>query len=384
MPEGENKLAKIILLVGTVAVPPSALIFLKHHQVTAAIGGESLVFVTAFVAKVWDKLETQYVDAVAKWTDPRLQSLITRYRARYRRAIYFQHRTFDIKGLNTQGAYSLELDQVFVELALSAEAPHKIPTDLLRKLNQTANDHRDIWAFLKNEHCRHLAILGAPGSGKTTLLKHIALALAGPRRKRSLALTPVLLYLRDLQSAIPQITLADAIRQSLPKRFEAPTGWVENELENQRCLILLDGLDEVADTEARRKVAKWVEDRMREFSDTRFVVTSRPNGYLSNPIDGVTVLDVKPFTWPQVERFAKNWYLATETVRAGKRDNRRRDGSRGRRAGSAHAAVRESGDDRPRCEPLAPDDDHHRPQGTQFTPRAARGTLSGDLRCFPR
>jgi predicted NACHT family NTPase len=59
---------------------------------------------------------------------------------------------------------------------------------------------------------------------------------------------------------------------------------------------------------------------MKEFSDTRFVVTSRPNGYLSNPIDGVTVLDVKPFTWPQVEHFAKNWYLATETVGAGKRD----------------------------------------------------------------
>jgi energy-coupling factor transporter ATP-binding protein EcfA2 len=323
VPEGESKLARNILLVGT-ALVPGAVSFGRKHWFIAAMGGESLVIVTAFIAKVWDKLETQYVDAVAKWTDPKLQSLLTRYRARYRRAIYFQHRTFDVKGLNTQGAYSLELGQVFVELALSAEAPHKIPIHLLRKPElaapPAANDRRDIWAFLKNEHSRHLAILGAPGSGKTTLLKHIALALAGPKRKRPLALTPVLLYLRDLQAVIPQITLANAIRQSLPKRFEAPTGWVENELENQRCLILLDGLDEVADTDARRKVASWVEARMKEFSDTRFVVTSRPNGYLSNPIDGVTVLDVKPFTWPQVERFAKNWYLATETVRAGKRD----------------------------------------------------------------
>jgi hypothetical protein len=126
--------------------------------------------------------------------------------------------------------------------------------------------------------------------------------------------------LRDLQSGIPQLTLAEAIRQSLPQRFEAPPGWIENELDNQRCLILLDGLDEVADVEARKKVALWIERQIKQYDDTRFLVTSRPNSYLSNPLEGVTVLDVKPFTWPQVERFVANWYLATETVRAGKRD----------------------------------------------------------------
>jgi hypothetical protein len=47
--------------------------------------------------------------------------------------------------------------------------PHKIPIDMLRKPRSAANDHHDIWVFLKNERCRHLAILGAPGSGKTTL-----------------------------------------------------------------------------------------------------------------------------------------------------------------------------------------------------------------------
>jgi hypothetical protein len=62
VPEGENKLAKTVLLVAAVAVPTSAVVFFHNHPVIAAIGGESLVFVTAFLAKVWDKLETQYVD----------------------------------------------------------------------------------------------------------------------------------------------------------------------------------------------------------------------------------------------------------------------------------------------------------------------------------
>jgi len=133
-------------------------------------------------------------------------------------------------------------------------------------------------------------------------------------------LTPVLLYLRDIAPEIPNVTLAQAIRKSLPPRFQAPANWVENEMENNRCLILLDGLDEVADAELRRKVAQWVEQQMRTYGEMRFVVTSRPNGYRSNPLEGLTVLDVKPFTWPQVERFVQNWYLATETVRAGRRD----------------------------------------------------------------
>lgn len=319
VPEGANKLAKLFLVVAAVAVPGTAALFFRDHRVLAALGGELLVLVTAFIGKVWDKLEAEYIDYVAKWASPKIAALITRYRARYRRSIYFQHRTFDVKGLNTQGAFSLELDQVYVDLGLSPEAPHKVSADPLRKPD-LAGERREVWHFLKNDRYRHLAILGAPGSGKTTLLKHVALALAGPRRKRPLLRTPVLLYLRDLQSGIPQLTLAGAIRQSLPERFEAPPGWIENELDNQRCLILFDGLDEVADAETRKKVAVWIERQIKQYDDTRFLVTSRPNGYLSNPLEGVTVLDVKPFTWEQVERFVANWYLATETVRAGKRD----------------------------------------------------------------
>jgi hypothetical protein len=38
--------------------------------------------------------------------------------------------------------------------------------------------------------------------------------------------------------------------------------WVENELGNKRCLILLSGFDEAADTEVRKKAARWVEERI--------------------------------------------------------------------------------------------------------------------------
>lgn len=320
MPEASNKLAKITFSILAVTAPVGAAAYFKDHSITAAALAELVVFATAFIIKVWDKMETQYVDAVAKWASPTLEALITRYTTRYRRAIHFQHRTFDVKGLNTQGAVSLELDQVFVQLALNPEDPNNISSNPLRKPGNVAKQRREIWDFLKNSNFRHLVILGAPGSGKTTLLKHVAIALAGPRKQRPIKLLPALLYLRDLQTSIPDLTLAQAIRNSLPKRFQAPPGWVEKQLEANQFLVLLDGLDEVAEPAARNRTAEWVERQMKEYNETRFLITSRPKGYLSNPIQGVTVLDTKPFTWPQVEQFANNWYLATETVRAGKRD----------------------------------------------------------------
>jgi len=321
VPEGQNRLTKLLLLVAAVAAPSGAAFFFREHPVLAAIGGELLVMVTAFVVRIWDKLEAQYVDSVAEWTSPKIVALITRYRARYRRAICFQHRTLDVSGFNTQVAFPLELDHVFADLDLSPEAPSKVSMDPLRKPD-SLGDWQPVWYFLKNEHYRHLAILGTAGSGKTTLLKHIALSCAGPRRNRPLHATPVFLSLHGIQSGISQLTLPDAIRQSLPKRFEAPPGWIENELDHHRFLILLDGLDAIADAQERKRVVQWIESQIKQYDDTRFVVTSRRAGYVSNPIDGVAVLDVKPFRWQQVERFLTNWYLAMETARAGKRDAR--------------------------------------------------------------
>ncbi|MBI1880406.1 MAG: hypothetical protein HYR94_19685 [Chloroflexi bacterium] len=84
--------------------------------------------------------------------------------------------------------------------------------------------------------------------------------------------------------------------------------------------MLLDGLDEVADLESRRKVVNWVEWQMIAHAKNRFVITSRPFGYLSNPVSRVTVLQVRPFTSEQVQRFVYNWYQANEIMSTQKDD----------------------------------------------------------------
>jgi predicted NACHT family NTPase len=161
------------------------------------------------------------------------------------------------------------------------------------------------------------------------LFKHIALTLAAPQnRRRKLGapdLLPILLFLRDHGQAIKEnksIPLAQLVREQLAGRQAPlpPAGWLEKQLETGKCLILLDGLDEVADAQTRKQVVTWVEQCMAACGKNRFLVSSRPHGYRSNPIEGVTVLQVRPFTGRQVEQFVHNWYLANEIMSAQKDD----------------------------------------------------------------
>jgi hypothetical protein len=99
-----------------------------------------------------------------------------------------------------------------------------------------------------------------------------------------------------------------------------PASWLRHYLEREKCLVLLDGLDEVADRSTRQAVIAWVQRQLIIYGRNRFVLTSRPYGYRENPLDGVTILDVQAFSPDQIERFIQNWYLANELKSWGKDD----------------------------------------------------------------
>ncbi|MBI3249183.1 MAG: NACHT domain-containing protein [Deltaproteobacteria bacterium] len=294
---------------------------------------EVTIAVLGFATKVWQKLEPQWVERSAQWLDAKLQAPFPRYRKRYLQHLIYRHRDFDVKGLSTQGVHTLELARVFVELSVDPQPIQKIATDPIRQLPELLREgQHTIWDYLRSTPLtdQHLAIIGAPGSGKTTLLKHLVLVLASGKRspgQHGLRHTfPVLLFLRAHASAIianPAIPLAQVIADTLSKEMDSappPAAWFAKQLAKKRCLIMCDGLDEVADPETRKKVGAWVEQQMTTHGGNRFLVTSRPFGYRSNPLSGVTVLEVRPFASDQVQRFVHNWYQADETMSAGKDD----------------------------------------------------------------
>jgi predicted NACHT family NTPase len=168
--------------------------------------------------------------------------------------------------------------------------------------------------------------LGVPGSGKTTLLRYLTLIYANRKQRaffsrRAPQFIPILIYLRDVREDIVHdrdITLADLIQRWLQRLkptnpLRPPIHWFSRKLQKSQCLIMLDGLDEIADESQRQTMSKWVDSQMEQYPTVPFILTSRPLGYQQAQLEQpVTVLEVQPLTQEQVQNFVHNWYLETE------------------------------------------------------------------------
>jgi DNA-binding transcriptional regulator YdaS (Cro superfamily) len=92
-------------------------------------------------------------------------------------------------------------------------------------------------------------------------------------------------------------------------------------------VVVLDGLDEVADNALRGKVVDWIGRESTAFPTNRFLVSSRPAGYRPNPLQDFALLAIRPFTIEQTEHFVRNWYLANDLMAYQKDDQGVRDGA---------------------------------------------------------
>ena len=86
---------------------------------------------------------------------------------------------------------------------------------------------------------------------------------------------------------------------------------LREELLRQGGLILLDGLDEVPEPEARREqIIAAVEDFSASFGRCRFLATSRTYAYTRQDwkLPGFFETALRPYTAGQIQRFIAAWY----------------------------------------------------------------------------
>src|ERR1700730_13057059 len=114
-------LPRSIFILTALGIPATIVAVFTHfvigHPLLATIIGvayEVIVFILGFLGKIWQKLESRWVDRMAEWFDHWTLSVLSRYRKQYCQYLGFQHRDFDVKGLSLQGPYTLELNQVFI------------------------------------------------------------------------------------------------------------------------------------------------------------------------------------------------------------------------------------------------------------------------------
>ncbi len=303
-------------------------------------------FFKTFITEVsafWEQYQKQGAVSAANWIKNKFEDVISPFQRNYYKALEYKCRDFETQGLDNE--WTLELKNVFVQLKISANSVNNAKQDIIpQSKNQASNNldnnrEKSICDFLAankngNNQFHKIVILGRPGSGKTTLLRHLTLIYATKQETninpRPPQLIPILFYLREIRDEIANQnpSLEDLIKQHLEKLkiknkpLNLPIHWLQKNLHRNRFLILLDGLDEVADKNQRQQVRTWVDKQMEAYPDTTFILTSRPNGYreLQRQVP-VNELEVQPFNREQVAEFLHSWYLQTEIKsRAGVND----------------------------------------------------------------
>ncbi len=281
----------------------------------------------------------------AKYFGQSFDEVITRFLTGFE-GKYLRCQAWDCESVRAEGMAQREgifepmLKEVFVELridsgsqlpGLSAEAIEKRGAEAFRK--------RDIWDWLtetpREKAYRQLAILAWGGYGKTTLLKHLAYRYGtGKVPSGAPKLVPVLLVLRKYREQLMQVeppSLPALINKyhipDLPESHRlqpVPPNWAKDLLQKGKALVMFDGFDEVPKQE-RPQVARWLNEQMRQYGKSVFIVTSRPKAYKDQDAADRLALSmpiwVQPFNDKQRHKFVTNWYLSQERLKTGGRDS---------------------------------------------------------------
>ncbi len=171
--------------------------------------------------------------------------------------------------------------------------------------------------LLTQSDSQKTVLLGSPGSGKTSLLSYFAVMLAQQRGKDlglklGIDYLPILIRIRDLARQ-GNISILDYIQQFAQKSLSVknlPAGFFEYWLEDGHAVILLDGLDEVAESAKRYNVVQRIENFLGQFHHNRAIITSRPAGYKRDffRTEEFTHYELQAFDNEKVEEFINRWY----------------------------------------------------------------------------
>ncbi|NMG10997.1 NACHT domain-containing protein [Brasilonema sp. UFV-L1] len=215
-----------------------------------------------------------------------------------------------------------ELEEIFVMPNVLEE--HKKQDILKQGLHQqlllTDDSQKASGAFLAGQllsqsPSQKFVILGEPGSGKSTLMRYFALKLARQQFQElglhtQTELLPILIEIRKL-AAQSNINLLAYLQDCTPFK-KIPNGFFDYWLEQGKAVILLDGLDEIADSNKRSQIAKHIYTffKQERYAQNYVIITSRPAGYKRDffQTEEFPHYYILPFDEDKINRFIKQWH----------------------------------------------------------------------------
>ncbi len=260
--------------------------------------------------------------------DDKLQHYLDQVAIRYRR--------LELRGVadRQREISAIHLDRVYVSLAAALDPKEEQRRQEMnaeeaeRRQMELAGNEINMAELLTDN--RQIAIIGAPGSGKTTFLRLVAHVLAGGDAQlidRRLGLAepfPIPIFIpisefnryrrRHVSAQDPKKrTLPAFINDYLCQEYEKLPDNFFDQLQAQKLdfILLLDGLDEVANEAERRLVSGAVQNFVDSGEAARTLITSRTHAYYGQArLADFRLAQVLPMNPEQINALAKRWCIA--------------------------------------------------------------------------
>jgi HEAT repeat protein/energy-coupling factor transporter ATP-binding protein EcfA2 len=312
--------------------------FLEKHWLEIIFAVIAAILVPLF----WEPIKKFFV-SIFKLI--RNLSASKKFEQNYREWLINKYKFLNVRGIKTNAPVAIELEKVFVSLKAKRPAAEMMRLRIAEEYG--IDDDGEFKAFDSDESSaeefmetrmqeyetervydlndlfslrgKRFIIIGAPGSGKTTLLNYLALKFSRKTAEELFGIEneilPIFINLRDTmkEGFLDVKDFVENYNNYIELPHSPPEDFFERRLEQGKCIFLLDGLDEVAKEEERKRVAKWLDNLASTYCRNIFIATSRPYGYETARLyNDFFELHILNFTPEQVQEFIRYWTKAVE------------------------------------------------------------------------
>jgi hypothetical protein len=244
--------------------------------------------------------------------------------------------------VNLEAEYESELVIVPSFSGTANPDPENTDADKSRNITTQSQRHverKDVLEFLRMY--RTLVVRGVPGAGKSTLLRYLLALSAGCHLNSALQssevtvsdaplpiMIPVREYVRSVQGnlldfLVERACTAGQLNTEVDHKKALKIG-LEKALQNGRCIVCVDGLDEIATDEQGQKIRLAIQQWQEMYSQNWFLVTTRFAGYANVRLDVTKfkLVDLVPMTDTKIQEFLEHWFKIHEVNQERQKENR--------------------------------------------------------------